>query len=101
MDKYAQLNRLHHDRQLQVYMYYFMYVDPQKIPVKETFVATLNVSVNYKKMSIPGTVPKHQLIFSYIRTEDYVTKYKLMFWDCSLPSSLSRDRKSVVLYPPK
>ena len=71
MDKYAQLNRLHHDRQLQVYMYSFMYVDPQKIPVKENFVATLNVSVNYKKMSIPGTVPKHQLIFSYICSEDY------------------------------
>ena len=31
MDKYAQLNIFHHDHQLQVYMYAFMYVDPEKI----------------------------------------------------------------------
>ena len=32
MDKYAQLERFHSYRQLQVYMYAFVYVDPQTIP---------------------------------------------------------------------
>ena len=44
MDKYAQLKRLHHDLQLQVYMYAFMYVDTvtmkveDRFPTKKTFV---------------------------------------------------------------
>ena len=39
MDRYAQLNIFHHARRLQFYMYDFMYVDPQKIPVEYHFTA--------------------------------------------------------------
>ena len=44
MDKYAQIKRFNYDFQLQVYMYYFMYVDPETIaeedyfPYNKTFV---------------------------------------------------------------
>ena len=38
-DKYAQLKRIHHDRRLQVYMYYFMYADPDTIPVEDYFTS--------------------------------------------------------------
>ena len=40
MDKYAQLKRFNPDRQLQIYMYDFMYVYPQKIPVEDHFPIT-------------------------------------------------------------
>ena len=71
MYKYAQLNKFHRDRRLQVYMYDFMYVYPQTMPVEDNFTATKKIVVNYKKMSTPGLVPRHCLGFSYIRSEDY------------------------------
>ena len=37
MDKYAQLERFHNFRQLQVYMYDFMYVDPETNTVEDHF----------------------------------------------------------------
>ena len=37
MDKYLKLKRFHPDLQLQVYRYYFMYVDLKKIPVEDHF----------------------------------------------------------------
>ena len=40
MDTYTLLNRFHHNLQPQVYMYAFMYVDPEKMPVEEYFPAT-------------------------------------------------------------
>ena len=43
MDKYAQLNRFHHNRQLQVYMYALMYVDTETMPVEEHFTSQSNV----------------------------------------------------------
>ena len=46
MDKYAQLKRFHCDLQLEVYMYAFMYVDPQKIPAEDHFPATNTFIVN-------------------------------------------------------
>ena len=46
MCKYVQLKRFHNDRRLQVYMYSFMYVDPQTIPVEDNFTATKNIVVN-------------------------------------------------------
>ena len=55
----AQLKRFHHNRRLQVYMYDFMYVDPDTMPVEEHFTATKTYAVNYKKMSTPGPVPKY------------------------------------------
>ena len=50
MHKYSQLKKFNHDRQLQVYMYNFMYVFPQKMPVEDHFPATKTFIVNYKKM---------------------------------------------------
>ena len=64
MDIYAQLKRFHHDHLLQVYMYDFMYVDNETIPVEEHFTATKKCVVNYKKMSTPGPIPRHWLVFS-------------------------------------
>ena len=61
MDKYAQLKTFHHDRQLQVYMYDFMYVDTKTIPVEDYFPATKIFCNNYIKVSTPGPVPKHWL----------------------------------------
>ena len=53
MCKYAQLKRFLHYRWLQVYMYDFMYVDPQTIPVEDNFTDTKKVVVTYNKMSNP------------------------------------------------
>ena len=47
MDKYAQLKCFHYERQLQVYMYAFMYVDIEKMLVEEQFTATNTFVVNY------------------------------------------------------
>ena len=40
MDKYAQLKRFQHDLRLQVYIYDFMYVYPDTIPVEDQLSAT-------------------------------------------------------------
>ena len=48
-----------------------MYVDHQTITVEEHFPDTKTFVVNYKKFSTPGTVTKHWLVFSYIRSEYY------------------------------
>ena len=71
MDKYAQLKRFHRYCQLQVYMYDFMYVDPEIIPVEYHFSASKYFVENYSKFSTPGPAPKHWLRFSYIFSEDY------------------------------
>ena len=65
------LKRFCRDLRLQVYMYDFMYVDPETIPGEEYFPATKTFAVNYKKMSTLGTVPKHWLGFSYIHSKCY------------------------------
>ena len=71
MDKDAQLRRFYHDHLLQVWLYTFMYVDPDTIPVEDNFPATKQFVLDYKKISTPGTVPKYCLGFSYIRSEYY------------------------------
>ena len=71
MDKYAQLNMFHYDHRLQVYIYDFIYVDPETMPAEDHFPATKKIVLRYKKISTPGTVPKHWLVFSYIFSEDY------------------------------
>ena len=38
MDKYEQLKMFHNGRQLQVYMYACVYVDPDTIPVESHFL---------------------------------------------------------------
>ena len=72
MNKYVQLKRFNHDHQHQVYMNDFMYVDTDTIPAEDNFLDKNVFVVTYKKMSTPGTVPKHWLGFSYIRSEEYV-----------------------------
>ena len=71
MYKYAQLKRFHSDRRLKVYMYDFMYVDTQTIPMKNYFPASKIFVVDYNEMSTPGPVPKHFLGLSCILSEDY------------------------------
>ena len=71
MDKYELLKRFHHDYRLQIYLYDFMYVDHETIPVEEDFPDTKTSVENYKKMSTPGPVPKYWLGFSCIISEDY------------------------------
>ena len=65
------MKRFNHDYQLQIYMYAFMYVDTETIPVEDYFTATKEIVENYKKISTPGPVPKHWLVFSYISSEGY------------------------------
>ena len=71
MDKYAQTKKCPHDRQIQIYMYSFMSVDPETITVEEYFSDTKTYIKNQKKISTPVSVPKHWLGFSYIRLEYY------------------------------
>ena len=52
-------------------MYAFMCVDPETIQVEDHFPDTKKFVVNYKKMSTPGTFPKHWLEFSYKSSEYY------------------------------
>ena len=49
MDKYAQLKRFHNDLQPQVYMYAFMYVDPETIPVEDHFTDIKTCVDKYNK----------------------------------------------------
>ena len=71
MDKYAQLKRFHHDRQLQVYIYAFMYVDNQTMPAEYHLTTTKKFVEYSKKFSTVGTVPKYWLGFSYILSRGY------------------------------
>ena len=50
MDKYTQLKRFHHDLWIKVYMYAFMFVDPETIPVEDHFPATKMFAANHKKI---------------------------------------------------
>ena len=38
IDKYAKLKRFHHDRPLKVYIYDFMYIDPQTMPAEDYII---------------------------------------------------------------
>ena len=66
IDKYALIKRCHYDRQPRFYMFAFVYVYPETMVEEEYFPATKNIVENYNKMSTPGPVPKHWLVFSYI-----------------------------------
>ena len=59
MNKYAQMKRFHHDCRLRVYMYYFVYVNPETMPVEYHFPASKKVVEKYNRISTPGPVPKH------------------------------------------
>ena len=48
-----------------------MYVDTETMSVEDHFPAKNIFFVNYNKISTPGTVPKHWIGFSYIRSEEY------------------------------
>ena len=66
MDEFSQLKSFHHEHQLKVYMYDFMYIDPDTMPVEDYFPDTKMFIENCKKMSILVSVPKHWLGFSFI-----------------------------------
>ena len=51
MYKYAQLKKFNCEHRLQVYMYTFVYVDPQNMPVEDHFSAAKNIVVNCNKIS--------------------------------------------------
>ena len=48
-----------------------MYDDTETIPPEENFTATKMLVDNKKKISTPGPIPKHWLVFSYISSEYY------------------------------
>ena len=50
------------------YMYDFMYVDSEEMPVDDHFSPTITFVENYRKIWTPGPVPKHWLGFSYMRS---------------------------------
>ena len=52
-------------------MYASMYVDTETIPVEDHFPDTKTFAANYKKISYPLPLPKHLLVLSYKRSEDY------------------------------
>ena len=52
-------------------MYDFMYIDPEKMEREEYFPATKMCVVYHKKISTPGSEPKHWLGSSYICSKDY------------------------------
>ena len=51
------LKRFCRDLRLQVYMYDFMYVDPETIPVEDPFPDTKTFFENYNIIPTTGTVP--------------------------------------------
>ena len=76
MDKYAQLKRFHHDLQLKVYMYAFMYVDPETVPGEGNFLIQKCLLITIIKCKHQdrsqniglGSVTYVHKIMSYIRT---------------------------------
>ena len=71
MDKYSIQKIFHHNLLLHVYMYDFMYVNTETIPVEEYFLDTKTCVDNYKKTSTPGQVPRYWHRFSCIFSEYY------------------------------
>ena len=66
MDKYALVKRFYHKHQLQVYMYYFMYIYLKTIPEETYFPDTKKIVNTYKKISTTGPIPTHWFGFSFI-----------------------------------
>ena len=52
MDKYVLLDILHHYRQLQVYIYAFMYIDSDTMQVEDSFPATIKYQLRYQYQNI-------------------------------------------------
>ena len=66
--KYSQLKIFHSDDQLQVYMYAFMYVDPETFSVEDHFPAKKVFFLNNTKMATPGIVQKIGLgLVTYVK----------------------------------
>ena len=61
MDKYALTKWFRYHRRLQVYMYDFMYVDTETMPLGRHFPATKTFVAEYKKMSTPVPVNVHKI----------------------------------------
>ena len=68
MDKYAQLEIFHYDCQLQVYIYAFMYVYPETMPVGEYFT-DIKKFVKTKIKYILDWIELHMLIRIWVRSD--------------------------------
>ena len=62
------MESFNHDCNIRVYIYTFMYVHLETMPAEDHFPDTETFVVSYKEISAPGTVPKHWLGFSSIRS---------------------------------
>ena len=65
-DKYALMKRFQSDRQLQIYMYAFVYIDPETISETEYFPDTKTLVQKYHRSSTPGLFLNYGLGFSYV-----------------------------------
>ena len=65
--KYSQLKIYHSDDQLQVYMYAFMYVDPETFSVEDHFPAKKSFFSKQHENGNSRNSPKNWTGFSYIR----------------------------------
>ena len=61
----------HYDCRLQVYLYTFMYVYPEKVAKEKYFPDMKDSFSNYKKKATPGPVPKHWHLFSFVHLKYY------------------------------
>ena len=58
------MKKFHNDRQIQVYMYDFMYVYTETIPEEIYSLDTRTYDENYKNGSTNGPAPKHCIGFN-------------------------------------
>ena len=71
MGKYALMKRFYHCHRLQVYMYAFMYINTEIIPVEDYFPATKTFFEIYKNISTPVPTSKHWIGLSFIGSENH------------------------------
>ena len=60
------MKRFKLDPWIQVYMYYFIYVDPETMEEEEYFIDTKTFFEKYNRRSSTGLAPKYWFLFSYI-----------------------------------
>ena len=67
-DKYAQIKRFHYERWLQVYMYDFMYVDPEKMKEDEYYHTQIYLLETTRRYQLQDQSPKVCLeFFTYVQ----------------------------------
>ena len=70
MDKYELMKMLHYYCR-SIYMYAFMYIDPETMIQEDYFPDTKTFVAKYKRRSTPIIVPKKWIELSYINSKDY------------------------------